>query len=94
MFKIILIEPGQDSKSPLLLETMKEKHGADIILMTPNEAKENNVKPEDIFIQYTQYFPYIIEEAAKSARINENPLSGQQRRRRRRQMERKNKKKK
>ena len=39
---------GINTEDGLLLTTMKEKFGDDIILITPDEAKEQGVKMEDI----------------------------------------------
>lgn len=43
--KILVI--GAGANDALLLATLKEKHGDDIILVTPEEAKEQGLKMED-----------------------------------------------
>ena len=43
--KILVI--GAGANDALLLATLKEKHGEDIILVTPEEAKEQGLKMED-----------------------------------------------
>ena len=45
--KICIVGAGQDSKSALLLATMKEKFGDDIILVTPEEAREQGLTTKD-----------------------------------------------
>jgi hypothetical protein len=45
--KILIIGSGDDSKSALLLATLSEKYGEDIILLTPAEAVEQGLKMED-----------------------------------------------
>ena len=43
--KILVI--GAGANDALLLATLKEKHGEDIILVTPEEAKKQGLKMED-----------------------------------------------
>jgi len=38
--KILIIGAGNEGKSALMLQVMKEKYGDDIVLVTPEEAKE------------------------------------------------------
>lgn len=45
--KILIIGAGDDSKSALMLATLKEKYGDNIVLVTPEEAKEQGLKMED-----------------------------------------------
>lgn len=46
--KILIIDAGADSKDALLLAKLKEEHGNDIILVTPEEAKEQGLELKDI----------------------------------------------
>ena len=45
--KILVFGHIDHGISSLVLATMKEKHGDDIILMTPEQAKEQGLKMED-----------------------------------------------
>lgn len=47
MTKKILIIGAGEGRDALLLASLKEKHGNDIILVTPEEAKEQGLKIED-----------------------------------------------
>jgi hypothetical protein len=44
--KILIIGAGLDGKTLLLEQHMKEKFGDDIILVTPEEAKEQGLTPD------------------------------------------------
>lgn len=46
--KILIVGAGADSKDALLLAKLKEEHGNDIILVTPEEAKEQGLELKDI----------------------------------------------
>ena len=46
--KICIIGAGADAKDALLLATMKEKYGDDIILVTPEQAKDQGLNIDDI----------------------------------------------
>lgn len=46
--KILIIGAGADTKDALLLAKMKEKYGNDIVLVTPEEAKEQGLELKDI----------------------------------------------
>lgn len=46
--KILIVGAGADSKDALLLAKLKEEHGNDIILVTPEEAKEHGLELKDI----------------------------------------------
>lgn len=82
-----------EGKSALMLQAMKEKYGDDIVLATPEEAKEQGLKPED-FVNIPSYkitAPPIMEQPM----ILGTPPSGKEQRRQRREKERRaNKKRK
>ena len=46
--KILIVGAGADAKDALLLAKMKEEHGNDIVLITPEEAKEQGLELKDI----------------------------------------------
>ena len=46
--KILVIGAGADVKDALLLAKLKEEYGNDIILVTPEEAKEQGLELKDI----------------------------------------------
>ena len=91
--KILIIGAGGEGKSALMLQAMKEKYGDDIVLVTPEEAKEQGLKPEDFgnIPSYKITAPPIMEQPM----ILGTPPSGKEQRRKRREQERKaNKKRK
>lgn len=45
--KILIVGNAGEGKSALMLQTMKEKYGEDVVLYTTKEAKEQGLKPED-----------------------------------------------
>lgn len=45
--KILVIGGGLEGKTVLAHQLMKEKFGDDIILVTPEEAKEQGLSPDD-----------------------------------------------
>jgi hypothetical protein len=47
MSKKVLIVGGDKSISPLLLQKMREEHGGDIVLYTPEEALEQGLTMND-----------------------------------------------
>lgn len=77
-------------KGELLLQTMKEQYGDDIVLVTPEEAKAQGLKARD--------FANIPSFKIKATPIMEQPMilgnpgSGKDKRRKRREEERKAKK--
>jgi predicted ATP-dependent serine protease len=88
--KILIIGSVGEGKSALLLQAMKEKYGDDIVLVTPEEAKEQGLKPEDFgnIPSYKITAPPIMEQQM----ILSTPLSGKESRRKRREQERKDNK--
>ena len=96
--KICLIGAGQDANSALLLQTMKEKFGEDIILVTPEEAQKQGLKTED-FINAARIkieAPPIVQfaddykiEAPPIVQFADDYKTGKERRRIRRKNERK-----
>ena len=91
--KNLIIVGGGDGKSALMLQAMKEKYGEDIVLVTPEEAKEQWLNPEDFgnILSYKITAPPIMEQPM----ILGTPPSGKEQRRKRREQERKaNKKRK
>jgi len=90
--KILIIGSGGEGKTALMLQSMKEKYGDDIVLVTPQEAKEQGLKPED-FANTTNYItaPPIMEQRTWLG----PEKSGKEKRRQRREQQRKaNKKRK
>ena len=91
--KILIIGAGGEGKSALMLQAMKEKYGDDIVLVTPEEAREQGLKPEDFanIPNYKITAPPIMAQPM----ILGTPPSGKDQRRKRREQERKaNKKRK
>lgn len=91
--KILIIGAGGEGKSALMLQAMKEKYGDDIVLVTPEEAKEQGLKQEDFANIPTMKItaPPIM----KSYELLGAEKSGKEKRRQRREQERKaNKKRK
>ena len=91
--KILIIGGAGEGKSDLMLQAMKEKYGDDIVLVTPEEAKEQGLKPEDFgnMPSYKITAPPIMEQPM----LLGVPPSGKEKRRQRRKQERKaNKKRK
>ena len=88
----ILIIGGGEGKSALMLQTMKEKYGNDIVLVTPEEAKEQGLNPED-FGNIPNYKITAPPMMIHPILLGETP-SGKEKRRKRREQERKAYKKK
>lgn len=91
--KILIIGSGGEGKSVLMLQAMKEKYGDDVVLVTPEEAKEQGLKPEDFgnIPSYKITAPPIMEHP----KLLGAEKSGKEKRRQRREQERKaNKKRK
>jgi predicted ATP-dependent serine protease len=89
--KILIVGSSGEGKSALMLQTMKEKYGDDIVLVTPEEALEQGLEPSEFanLQSYKITAPPITEEL----RVLGTPPSGQSKRRARREQERKSKKK-
>lgn len=89
--KILIIGSGGAGKSALMLQAVKEKYGDDVVLVTPEEAKEQGLKPEDFgnLPSYKITAPPIMEQPM----ILGTPTSGKENRRERRKQERKANKK-
>jgi hypothetical protein len=89
--KILVIGGGYEVKTALMLEAMKEKFGDDIILYTPEEAKEQGLNMQDFgnLPSYKITAPPIMEPL----RILGTPPTGKDKRRQRREAERKSNKK-
>ena len=89
--KILIIGSGGEGKSALMLQAMKEKYGDDIILYTPEEAKEQGLTPANFgnIPSYKITAPPIMEQPM----ILGTPHSGKEKRRKRREQERKDNKK-
>jgi hypothetical protein len=90
--KILIVGNGIGDKSALLLQAMKEKYGDDIVLVTPEEAREQGLKSED-FVNIPSYkitAPPIMDQPMISRAPH---ASGKEQRRKRREQERKANKK-
>lgn len=89
--KILIIGRGEAGKTDLMLQAMKEKYGDDIVLVTPEEAKEQGLNTED--------FVNLPKNKITALPIMEQPMilgtppSGKEQRRKRREQERKSNKK-
>jgi predicted ATP-dependent serine protease len=84
--KILIAGNPSVGKSALMIQSMKEKYGEEIILVTTEEAKEQGLGPED-FLNLPKYkitAPPIMEEP----RILGTPPTGKEKRRKRREEER------
>lgn len=85
--KILLIGDDDLSKSELMLATLKEKYGEDVIIVTRQQAKEQGLKMTDFYNLPTMKITAPL--------INPHPpfvkKSGKENRRARRKNERKNK---
>lgn len=77
--KILIIGSGSEGKTELMLRSMKEKHGEDIILVTPDEANEQGLKMED-FDNLTKM------KLTATLLFNEIQQSGKEKRRERRKL--------
>lgn len=84
--KVLII--GGDSKSELILRTMQEKYGNDIILVTTDEAKEQGLTEADFVNTPTMK---ITAPIINNPSIIRPEKSGKEKRRERRKAERKNK---
>jgi hypothetical protein len=82
----LLVNSTEAKKNRLLAKTLQEKFGEDIILVTPQEALENNISHKCENIMTFKLEPQIEEHE------NLLPQSGKDRRRVRREFERKSKK--
>lgn len=89
--KILLIGANDEGKSDLLIATLKEKYGEDILVVTPEEAKEQGLKMEDFDNLPTMKITAPLIQAHPTI-VGANK-SGKENRRQRRKQERKNKKK-
>lgn len=89
--KILIVGAVGEGKSALMLQAMKEKYGDDIVLVTPEEAKEQGLKPEDFgnIPSYKLTAPPIFEDCV----LHGAEKSGKEKRRQRREYERRSKKK-
>jgi GTPase SAR1 family protein len=88
--KILIVGSGGEGKTTLMLQTMKEKYGDDVVLVTPEEAKEQGLESKD-FVNLPSYkitAPPIMEQPT----ILGTPPSGREQRRKRRKEERKRRK--
>ena len=89
MSKKILIVGTSQVKSELLIHSMKEKYGDDIILYTPEEAREQGLNTED----FANIPRMKITAPPEIPMVEWNYKSGKEKRRERRAKERKNNKK-
>lgn len=92
--KLILMVAGSEPPSELLLATLREEHGNDIILVTPEEAKAKGLKMEDFDnLPTMKYNAPPIAPLAAHPKLTGPLKSGKETRRQRREQERKSKKK-
>lgn len=85
--KILVIGNSEEVKSALMLQSMKEKYGDDIVLVTPEEATKQGLNPEDFdnLPSHKITAPPIMAQPM----ILGTPPSGKEKRRQRREQERK-----
>lgn len=92
--KLLLMVAGGNPPSELLLATLREKHGNDIVLVTPEEAKAKGLKMEDFDnLPTMKYNAPPIAPLAAHPKLTGPFKSGKETRRQRREQERKSKKK-
>lgn len=89
--KVLIIGNGLEGKSALMLQSMKEKYGDDIELYTPEEAKEEGLKPENF--ENIPSYKITATPIMDQPMILGTPTSGKEQRRKRREQERKGNKK-
>jgi len=82
MTKVLIVE--DDNSQSLLRQSMKEKFGDDVILVTSEEAKEQGLIPDN-FPSISQMKIPVLEVA----KIHGYEMTGQEKRRERRRKERK-----
>ena len=84
--RILIIGAGVEGKNALMLQTMKEKYGDDIVLVTPEEAKEQGLTPADFGNIPTMKItaPPIMNHPT----LKKKKKSGKEKRRQRREQER------
>lgn len=85
--KIAIIGQGQE-KNALAIMALKEKYGADVVIVTPEEAQEKGLKLEDIV---NTPVIKITAPPVYDAFVDPNPKDGKARRRERRKKENKKK---
>lgn len=92
--KILIIGSGGIDKSTLSHQAMREKYGDDILLVTPEEANEQGLKPEDFANLPTMKItaPPILDDIKLIGGVG-GEKSGKEKRRERRKQERKANKK-
>lgn len=83
--KIIIIDSVKGNDA-LFIMSLREKHGQDVILVTPEEAKQKGITMEDIYHE-----PIKITMPYHNEYIDPNPKDGKANRRERRKKERKKK---
>lgn len=82
--RFAIVDLGMDAvQTALIIKAVKEKHGGEVIVVTPDEAKEI-YKPLSTPLKF---------EIPELKMIEGNVLSGREKRRKRREQERKNKRK-
>jgi hypothetical protein len=89
--RVLLIGGGNEGLSALAIAHMKQQYGEDIIIVTPEEAKEQGLNMSDFVNTPSMKItaPPIMEQPM----ILGTPPSGKERRRKRREEERKANKK-
>ena len=83
MTQKVVVIGGESGKTSLMLATLKEKYGNDIIVLTPEEAQEKGIKPEE----FTN-LPKFEIKAPIIPFIPIKPKSGKEQRRERRKKQR------
>lgn len=88
---VLIIGSGMEVNSALVLQAMKEQHGDDVVLVTPEQAIERGLLPSDF-----ENIPSrkIVAPPLIESMMLVEPLSGKQSRAQRRAAERKSKKRK
>jgi hypothetical protein len=87
--KVLIIGAGEEVKTSLMMQKMREEYGEDVELYTPEEAQAQGLKPEDFGNTSCKITaPPVLE----TPMILGTPPSGRDKRKKRREEERRAKK--
>jgi hypothetical protein len=90
--RILVIGAGDDVKTSLILQKIREEYGEDVVLYTPEEAREQGLKPEDFGNTSYKITAPPPMETMETPLILGNVPTGRDKRRKRRKEERRAKK--
>jgi len=89
MIKVLIVDSDLDGRSSLAIQSLKEKFGDDIILVTPQQAIEQEI-PLDEFVNIP-IMKLTAPPVFEVAKLYGSEMTGQEKRRERRRKERKDK---